>query len=105
MKTIVAAMLCSSLAFADPPVDAPMADELGVSVLIKHGDPAPFDGRLLSMDENIARAKRAVECKATLAAAEENALLPKPVVALLISAAAAAVITSIGLGIALAVKK
>jgi hypothetical protein len=110
MKTFVAVLLVSSLAWADPPVDTDTPtlapDAPGVSVRLRAGETAPFDGRLLSLDENLRRGKSAATCTATLADAEANGvLLPKPAVATLISAAAAAVIASISLGIYVAAKK
>jgi hypothetical protein len=112
MKTFLAVVLCSSLAFADPtPADAPLAatavvvDVPGTSVHLSAGDVAPFGGRLISDEENIRRAKKEANERVTLLAAQENVLLSKPVVAALISTAAAAVITSITLGIVLAAKK
>lgn len=114
MKTLIALMLCSSIALADPPAthfatpsDAPLAaDEPGVSVRLQKGDPAPFDGRELSLDENLRRGKETTDCKTTLADAQANGvLLPRAGVAVLISGAAAAVVTSIVLGIALASRK
>jgi hypothetical protein len=90
----------------DPPGDAPLADVPDVSVRLAMGQPAPFAGRLLSPEENVRRAKRTADCEATLADAEGNGvLLPRPAVAALISGAAAAVVTSIVLGVALASKK
>lgn len=106
MKTFIAVLLCSFIAFADPPPDAPVADLPGVSVRVVAGQPAPFDGRLLSDEENVRRAKKEASERATLVDAQANGvLLPKPAVALLISAGAAAVITSIVLGVALATKR
>lgn len=52
MKTALAVLLASSLAFADPPADAPMRDLPGRSVHLDAGQPAPFAGRLLSDDEH-----------------------------------------------------
>lgn len=121
MKTFVAVLLVSSLAFAQAPAalpaDAPTVSDCdkpgaqpdvpGTSVCIrKAGEPAPFPGRLVSFDENKRRAKKEANERGTLTDAESNnVLLPRAAVATLISAAAAAVITSITLGIALAVKK
>lgn len=97
MKTALAVLLIASLAHADhedTPTLAPDVPE--VSVRLRPGETAPFDGRLLSLDENVRRAKSAVECRAELASARENVWLSKPVVigvivgALLVGAAAGA---------------
>jgi hypothetical protein len=50
MRTILAVLLSSSLAFAEPPSDAPLADR---SVHLDAGEQAPFSGRLLSDVEHI----------------------------------------------------
>ena len=100
MKTFTAALLCASIALAEPPADAPVADVAGTSVHLAAGQAAPFPGRLLSDEENVRRAKAAVDCKATLADAEQGVLLPKPAVAVLISVAAASIVTSVSLGVA-----
>jgi hypothetical protein len=118
MKIItVLTLLCCGAAFADPPKDAPTvsecdkpgapADVPGTSYCIRTaGEPAPIPGRLLSFDENRARGKDAADCKGTLANAEANGvLLSKAGAAALISGAAAAVVASIVLGVALAAKK
>ncbi len=107
MKKLLASMLCIAVpAFAQAPADAPIADAPGTSVLLKKGDPAPFDGRELSMPENLRRGKNEADCKATLADATSNGvLLPKAAVGTLIGGAAAAVIATIVLGVALATKK
>lgn len=106
MKKLLSLLVVVSVpALADPPADAPVVDVAGTSVHLAAGQPAPFPGRLLSDPENVRRAKVAADCKATLADAEQNVLLPKPAVAALISVAAAAVVSSITLGVALAMKK
>lgn len=61
----------------DSPTLAP--DAPGVSVRLRAGETAPFDGRLLSLDENLRRGKDAVDCKAELASAKENSWVSKPV--------------------------
>jgi hypothetical protein len=105
MKTIALLLVVAVPALADPPADAPVVDMPGTSVHLPAGQPAPFPGQLLSDEENIRRAKVAADCKATLADAEQGVLLPKPAVAALISVAAAAIISSVTLGIAVATKK
>jgi hypothetical protein len=49
---VLLTLLCSAVTFAQTPSDAPLADIPGTSVKVKQGEPAPFDGRLLSLDEN-----------------------------------------------------
>jgi len=46
-------LLISSLAFADPPKDAPLSDLPGRSVRLAAGQEAPFSGRLLSDVEHM----------------------------------------------------
>jgi hypothetical protein len=93
MKTTVALLLVSSLAFADPPAatvtdsvtventDSPtIAPDLpGVSVRLRAGETAPYDGRLIALDENLRRGKALVDCRAELEAGKENAWVSKPV--------------------------
>lgn len=84
MKAIWVAMaLWSSAALAQAP-DAPVADIKGESVKLKAGDVAPFDGRLLSEDEQIRRAKRLAEAEGELAKAHDSALVSKPVLVAII---------------------
>lgn len=106
MKTFVAVFLSASIALAEPPSDAPLAEVPGTSVHLATGQAAPFPGRLVSDAEAIRRARKEAGERAILVDAEANGvLLPKPAVAALISASAAAVITSIALGVAYAAKK
>lgn len=107
MTRLVTLLLCVAVpALAEPPADAPLAPDVpDTSVRLVMGQAAPFPGRLLSDEENLRRARVTADCRATLAEAEGNVLLPKAAVAVLISGAAAAVITSITLGVALAMKK
>ena len=81
MRTALAILLASSIAFAEEPLDSPtLAPDLpGVSVRLRPGEAAPFDGRLVALDENLRRGQSLVECRAELASAKENAWLPKPV--------------------------
>lgn len=90
MKTLLATLLVSSLAFADPlpgsgftvPEDTPTLapDVPEVSVRLRAGETAPFDGRLLSLEENLRRGKSAVECKGELDEAKTNLWMSKPLV-------------------------
>ena len=83
MKTLIATLLVSSIAFADSvqdtdsPVMAP--DIEGVSVRLKAGETAPFDGRLLALDENLRRGRKMADCEAELADAKTNIWTSKPV--------------------------
>lgn len=98
------ACLVGMPAFADPPPDAPLEDMPGVSVRLRPGEPAPFQGQLLSEPEQIRRGKRLADAEATLAKAEQSVLLPKAAVvgiivgALVLGAAA-------GAGVAVAVRR
>jgi len=93
MKTAIALLLLSSVAFADPPTDSStvendspvLAPDLpGVSVRLRPGEPAPYDGRLVALDENVRRGKALVDCRAELEAGKQNAWLSKPVLITLI---------------------
>lgn len=73
-KITILLFLVPALAFAQEPADSPVLapDVPEVSVRLRPGEQAPFDGRLLSLDENLRRGKDAVDCKAELADAKEN---------------------------------
>lgn len=113
MKTLVATLLVSSLAFAqepgsgftvpeDSPVLAPDVPE--VSVRLRAGETAPFDGRLLSLEENLRRGKDAVDCKAELSEAKTNVWTrPGVIVAMVLSAFAVG--GAVAVGATLALKK
>lgn len=65
--TFLVVLLVASLAHADPaetdsPVLAP--DLPGVSVRLRAGETAPYDGRLIELSENVRRGKALVECRA-----------------------------------------
>lgn len=113
MRSALCLLLVSSAALADPPTatvtdsvtvdsDSPtIAPDLpGVSVRLRAGETAPYDGRLIALDENVRRAKELVGCRAELEAGKENAWLSKPVLVTLIvgtavlSAAAGAGVTA-----------
>jgi hypothetical protein len=103
MKAILCALLMSSAALAQSP-DAPVVDVLGASVRLKAGEAAPFDGRLLSEDEQIRRAKRLAAAEGELAKAQESMLVSKPVlVAIIVGSLVVGV--GAGFGVALAVRK
>jgi hypothetical protein len=77
---MIALLLSLSLAQApdtDSPVLAPDVPE--VSVRLKAGEVAPFDGRLLALEENLRRGKATADCRAELADAKGNAWVSKPV--------------------------
>lgn len=65
MKTFLAALLISSIAFADPPVDAPLADPdaQGRAVILEHGDIAPYRGVLLDAQEDVHRERSRVRAE------------------------------------------
>ena len=107
MKTALALLLVCGTAWADPaPGDTPLADVPGTSVHVVTGQVVPFTGYLVSDDETLRRGKSKVDCKGTLADAQTNGVLvPKAVLGTVIGVAAAAVVTSIVTGIALAAKK
>lgn len=107
MKTLMCALLASSLAFADPPadsltVDSPVLapDVPNVSVRLRPGEQAPFDGRLVSLDENLRRGKALADCRGELASAKENTWVSRPVLVavivggLVLGAAAGAGVTA-----------
>lgn len=90
MKTFVAVMLCSALAFGAEPGDAPVRDVPGTSVHLEAGSAAPFTGRLLSDAEAVKSEQQATADHTT--AAKVNAAcegkdcvyLPRSVVVTLI---------------------
>lgn len=104
MRTFVAVLLCSSLAFAEAP-DAPIIEDIpGSTVRLRTGEPAPFDGQLLSFDEQVRRGKRLATAEAELEAAHASVLVSKPVlVALILGSIAAG--AAIATGVTLAVKR
>lgn len=98
MKTAIAVLLISSLAWADPPLAqcteaTPLQDQApdvpGVSVKLRAGEPAPYDARALSFQENCERGKAAVACQAELSDAKTNTWTKPGVIVGMILAAAA----------------
>lgn len=77
MTALLLALALSQAPDTDTPTLAP--DVPNVSVRLRAGETAPFDGRLLSLDENLRRGKEAVDCKAELSSGKENAWISKPV--------------------------
>lgn len=99
-------LLVCGAAWADGPADAPLADVPGTSVHLLATQAAPFTGYLVSDAETERRGKKDAKCAGTAADAQANGvLLPKVAAGTVIGVAAAAVITSIALGIAYAAKK
>ncbi len=84
------------------PVLAP--DLPGISVRLKAGEQAPFDGRLVELEENRRRGAAIVDCRAELADAKTNVWAPKPV---LVSVIVGAVVlgAAAGAGAVWALKK
>lgn len=92
-------LLClPSLALAQAPSDAPLADLPGVSVSLATGQPAPFAGRLVSPDEQVRRARLTEKDRAELASlkAPENVTVTK---AALISITAGGVVLGVVVGV------
>ena len=78
----IALMLALAQAPEDSPVLAP--DIPGLSVRLRAGEQAPFDGRLVELEENRRRGAAMVDCKAELASAKENTWVSKPVLVAII---------------------
>lgn len=107
MKTFIAVMLASSLAFGqDPPADAPVADldAPGRVLDLDAGSIVPFKAQCLDDQELVRRTRREARAAGTLAAAEsKNVLIPKGafagiiIGAIVLSAAAAATVTYVAL--------
>lgn len=105
MRTALAVLLVSSVAIADPPTDTPVIEDLpGVSVRLRPGEPAPFQGQLLSEDEQLRRGRRLAAAEATLAKAEQSQLLPLPALIGII-AASVALGAAVGVGVALVAQR
>ena len=108
MKVIVLLLIVALPAYAaeeatDTPVLSP--DVPNVTVRLRAGETAPFDGRLLSLEENLRRGKSAVDCRAELAKAQESALLPVPALIAIIGGSLALGV-AVGAGVtALALRK
>ena len=103
MRTFLACLLASSLAFADPPADAPL-DLPGRSVRLEPGQPAPFAGQLLSDEEHIASEKVAASDAAFRKATAGKAML-SPYAVVAIVAGALAVGAAVGVAVAVAVRR
>lgn len=92
MKTVLVALLCSSLAFAGAPADAPLADPdaSGRALILEQGDITPYRGVLLDEQEAVRRERARVRAEATLKAAEEGVLLPRGALIAIVAGCAAA---------------
>ena len=77
----LAVLITCGVAWADPPADSPVMapDVPGLSVRLRAGETAPFDGRLVELDENQRRGAALADCRGELASAKTNEWLPKPV--------------------------
>lgn len=104
MRAAVALLLASSLAFAEPPADAPVLDLAERSVHLEAGQPAPFPGRLLSDAEHVASEKLCADDHATVKAAQSKVLL-SPIAVVAIIAGAVAVGAAVSAGVAVAVRR
>lgn len=93
MKLIALLLVVALPAYAAEPLDTDTPtlspDVPDVSVRLRAGETAPFDGRLLSLNENLRRGKDAVDCRAELAKAHESQLLPTGAVIAIIAGAVA----------------
>jgi hypothetical protein len=104
MKTAFALILCSSLAFAQAPADAPLADEVGRSNRVEEGEITPYAGQLIDEKEMVRRERINARNDAMLSKAKESALLPVPaLVAIIVGAVLLGAVA--GTAVTLAVKK
>lgn len=91
MKLALATLLAASLAFADPPADAPTSAHLAA------GQPAPFSGRLLSDAEHVRSEKLCADDHAFRAKTDGQVMLaPMTVVAIVAGALALGAAVSAG---------
>lgn len=100
MRTFIAVMLCSSLAFAAE--DAPLAE--GRSMLVQAGEIVPFRGVCLDEQEHVRRERINERNAVTLATAERSWLISPPVVVGII-VASLALGAAVSAGVVLAVRK
>lgn len=110
MKPTLCLLLISSLAWGEPPADAPIADPpipdlppRGLVVELDAGAPVPWPATCL--DKPQARRAAKLEAyyrgKATSLTEPGNTTLPTAAVVALVGTGAAAVLVAIGLGVAL----
>lgn len=89
MKPAIAALLVSSLAFAEPPADAPL-DEPGRALILEQGEFAPYRGVLLDEQEAVRRERARVRAEVALETAQQGVLLPRGALIAIIAGCAAA---------------
>lgn len=89
---MIAALVMFALAQAPLDTDTPtLAPDLpGISVRLRAGEVAPFDGRLVELEENRRRGAALVDCRTELAVGKTNEWLSKPALVALIAGTAAA---------------
>lgn len=100
MKAVLAALLASSIAFADPPADAPVlaVDAPGRSLILEQGSITPYRGVLLDEQEDKRRERARVAAEVTVEKAGEGVLLPKPAfIAIVVGCAAASAAAAAGI--------
>lgn len=105
MKTVLAVLLCSSLAFGQV-ADAPLLPPEGRVMELHAGEIVPFPATCLDKAQALRTAKRVAGAEAEAADLKKgNTILPTPAFIAIVGAGGAAIITAIALGVAMAVKK
>lgn len=104
MRAVAAVLLAASVALAEPPGDAPLADLPGRSVHLATGQPAPFSGRLLADAEHVASEWVAADDHA-FRKQTEGKLMLSPVALVAIVAGALAVGAGVAAGVAIATRR
>lgn len=100
MRAILAALLMSSLAFADPPKDAPLdLDAPGRALVLDAGDMAPFSGVLLDEQEDRSRERARVRVVTELEVAHGYAWIPKPLLITLVAVNVLLFAAVVGVGV------
>lgn len=103
MRALLAVLLTSSLAFAEPPADAPLE---GRSVHLDAGQEAPFSGRLLSDVEHMeSEAVCADDHAFRKEATSGGKVLLPPMAVVAIVASALAVGAAVSAGVVIATKR
>lgn len=117
MRIALALLLTNSLAFADPPADAPTIahvcgtreanlDAPGCATLVKKGDVAPYDAVALDEQENVRRTRALAGKAGTIDSAQsKDVLIPKGVLATIITGCIVLAAAAGGAGVYLATKK
>lgn len=92
MKTAIAVLLVSSLAFAGSPADAPTRDldAPGRALILEQGSITPYAGVLLDEQEDVRRERARVRAEETLKKAEDGVLLPRGALIAIVAGCAAA---------------